>query len=310
MKKYFLLWNVVEKKCLASINELELTIEQLQKSENSIVIKSLFVYGVSTFENAMTDILKEFCKAWPQKMLGKEISLSKEQILNDTEVIVDTLLESSINKFIYGSLEKYISEFTKLLAIEEIPHVSELIEIKETRNLIIHNNMIVNAIYLSKCKNECVRATEQDINKQLPFDKKYAYDSLKLCIDVLSDNILAKLKDKYGSYTKIRAMKEIWDELFNSPILAFDDYWEYDDAGNLRHFINKNIGDYFNSCYSTTEEILVGKIMMHYWGSLQNIKGVNIDLFNTDRMYGDRKVKFLHLQDILFRYPQLFQQDI
>ena len=52
-------------------------------------------------------------------------------------------LDNSINKLTYGSLEKYISEFAKLLAIDMLPHVSELIEIKETRNLIIHNNLIV-----------------------------------------------------------------------------------------------------------------------------------------------------------------------
>lgn len=219
-------------------------------------------------------------------------------------------LDNSINKLTYGSLEKYISEFTKLLAIDEIPHVSELIEIKETRNLIIHNNLIVNTIYLSKCKNDCVRANEKDINKELSFDKSYAYASLKLCMDVLNRNILVKLKGKYSSFTKIRAMKEVWNELFNSPILEFDDYWEYDDNGKVLHFINEDIEAHFRVGYSTTEKMLMGKIMMHYWGSLQNIEGVNIDLFNTDRMYGDRKVKFLYLQDILFRYPQLFEQDI
>lgn len=309
MKKHFLLWSAVEKKCMASIKELDLTLQQLQKSENRIVIKSLFVYGISTFENAMTDILREFCKAFPEKIPSKEISLSKEQILNDTEVIVEMFLDNSINKLTYGSLEKYISEFAKLLAIDMLPHVSELIEIKETRNLIIHNNLIVNTIYLSKCKNDCVRATEKDINKELSFDKDYAYASLKLCMDVLNKNILAKLKGKYSSFTKIKAMKEIWNELFHSSILKFDDYWEYDGNGKLLGFINEDIETHFHVGYSTTEKMLMGKIMMHYWGSLQSIEGVNIDLFNTDRMYGDRKVKFLYLQDILFRYPQLFEQD-
>lgn len=309
MKKNFLLWNVVEKKSMESIKELTLTMQQLQKSENSIVIKSLFVYGISTFENVMTDILREFCKAFPEKIPSKEILLSKEQILNDTEVIVEIFLDNSINKLTYGSLEKYISEFTKLLAIDMIPDVSKLIEIKETRNLIMHNNLIVNSIYLTKCKNDCVRATEKDINKKLPFDKEYAYKSLKLCVDVLNENILVKLKDKYGSFTKIKAMEEIWNELFNSPILKFNEYWEYDNNGNLLGFINKDIETYFYNGYSTTEKMLMGKIMMHYWGSLQNIERINIDLFNTDRMYGDRKVKFLYLQDILFRYPQLFEQD-
>ena len=122
--------------------------------------------------------------------------------------------------------------------------------------------------------------------------------------------MLIELKKKYGSYTKIKAMKEIWSELFNSPILEFDDYWEYDAQGNLRSFKMDDICDKFEISYSTTEKILMAQLMMHYWGTLANVDSISADIFNLARMYGERKEKYLGLQSILDEYPILFTQDI
>lgn len=308
MKNNFLLWNVVEKKCRASINELENTLEQINQNENLIVVKSLFVYAVSTFEIAITDILREFCKANPFKIPTKELKLSKEQILDKRESLIEVLLDTGINNLTYGSLEKYATDFSSILEISQFSHIDELIEIKETRNLMVHNNLIVNKLYLSKCKESCIRANESDINKPLPFDKSYAYASINICIKILKNDVVDKLKEKYGSYTKIKAMKEIWEWLFKSPILNFDEYWEYDNKGNLLNFKKDDINSMF-SIYSTTEKILMALIMMHYWGSIRQIDSINADIFNLKAMYGERRSKYLYLQGVLDKYPELFTQD-
>lgn len=120
MKKNFLLWNVVQRKNDDAIQEIEKVLNQINTSENEIVLKSLFVYGMSTFENALTDILREFLKAFPQKIPEKSLVFTKEQIINDSEIMLDTFLEYAINQLTYGSLEKYLSTVTKLLAIDEI----------------------------------------------------------------------------------------------------------------------------------------------------------------------------------------------
>lgn len=310
MKKNYLLWDVIEKKCRISIIELEKTLEQIKQNENDIIVKSLFVYGVSTFECAMTDILREFCKAYPHKIPTKEMSFTKEQILNQEEHLVELLLDTGINNLTYGSLEKYATTFAKLLGINTFSHIDELIEIKETRNLIVHNNLIVNRIYLSKCKDSCRRASEKDINRKLPFDKEYARKSIELCINIFGDDVVKILKDKYGAYTKIKAMKEIWAELFQSSILDFDEYWDYDDSEHLIGFKQDDIEAMFEVGYSTTEKTLMALIMMHYWGSIGQIESISADIFNLNNMYGERKVKYLFLQDVLDRYPDLFTQDI
>lgn len=310
MKNNFLLWNVIEKKCRTSINELEKTLEQINQNENIIVVKSLFVYGVSTFEIAMSEILREFCKVNPNKIPTRELKFTKEQILDQQESLVEILLDTGINNLAYGTLEKYATTFSAILEIDQFSHIDELIEIKETRNLMIHNNLIVNRLYLSKCKDSCRRATEKEINEPLLFDKEYVDKSINTCINVLKNDVVDKLEKKYGSYTKIQAMKEIWDELFKSTVLKFDDYWEYDNRGNLLQFKKKDIKDMFEVCYSTTETILMALIMMHYWGSLRQIDSINADIFNLNKMYGERKSKYLYLQCVLDKYPDLFTQDL
>lgn len=309
MQKNFLIWNVIEKKCRYALNELENTLEQIKLNENLIVIKSLFVYGVSTFESAMTDILRAFCEAYPYKIPTKEMQFSREQILGRHEVMVEMLLDTGINNLAYGSLKKYATKFSTILEIRELSHIDRLIEIKETRNLMVHNNLIINRLYLAKCEDSCRRATEKDIHEKLNFDKRYADESINICIDVFKNDILNELKKKYSSNTKIKAMQEIWNELFHSSILNFDEYWEYDEEGNLLSFKKDNIVSLFETGYSTTEKTLMALIMRHYWGSIRQIDSVNADYFNLNTMNKDRRDKFLFLQDVLDRYPDLFTQD-
>ncbi len=310
MKKNYLLWDVIERKCRISIIELEKTLEQIKENENDIIVKSLFVYGVSTFECALTDILRAFCKAEPHKIPSQEMKFTKDQILEQEEHLVEIFLDNGINNLAYGSLEKYAATFAKLLEINKLSHIDELIEVKETRNLIVHNNLVVNRLYLSKCKDSCRRASEMDINKPLSFDKEYARKSIELCINIFRDEIVTELKTKYGAYTKIKAMKEIWAELFQSSILEFDKYWDYDESEHLIGFKKDDIEALFRVGYSTTEKTLMALIMMHYWGSIRQIENINADIFNLNNMYGERKTKYLFLQDVLDRYPELFTQDI
>ena len=310
MKKNYLLWNVIERKCIYAVNELENTLEQIKQNRNEIVIKSLFVYGVSTFESAMTDILRSFCEAYPYKIPTKEMQFSKEQILDQQELLVEMLLDTGIHKLSYSSLKIYATKFSEILSIKELSCIDRLIEIKETRNLMVHNNMIINRLYLAKCEASCRRATEKDINEKLQFDKQYAEESINICIDVFKNDIVNELKKKYSSKTKIKAMREIWEELFQSSKLKFDEYWEYDEQGNLLGFKKDDIASLFEIAYSTTEKTLMALIMMHYWGSIRQIESVNADYFNLKTMNKDRRDKYLFLQDLLDRYPDLFARDI
>lgn len=314
MKNDFLIWNKVEKDFCNANNELHNILEEIKKNENIIILKSLYIYGVSTFENIMTDTLRYYITSFPGKIKEKSITITKEELINERDFLIEKTIDKAVINLSYESLDKYLKSLTDIFDIIEIPEniTSKLIEIKETRNLITHNNLRINTVYLSKCRPDCIRANVKQLNEKLPFDKKYACDSIELCKQILCENIYLPLKEKYSSHTKIKAMKEIWEYLFNSPILEFDEYWEYDANGKLLafHLDQNTLRSRLRSGYSTSESILMSYILMHYYGSLSSLDdSINIDLFNPTYLYNERKIKFLYLQDIFFRYPELFQQD-
>lgn len=313
MKKDFLIWNKIEKKFNIANNEINNILEEINKTNNKIILKGLFTYGVSTLENIMTDILRDFIIAFPNKIPEKSIEVTKNELINERDFLIEKTIDKTINNLSYGTLDNYLTKFSEILSIDKIPIkvTNQLIEIKETRNLIIHNNLKVNTVYLSKCKPDCIRANVEQVNKELPFDKTYASKSIEFCKQILSGYIYKPLKDKYSTHTKIKAMKEIWDYLFDSIILKFDDYWEYNIEGKLLHFqLDQEIlNARLKGGYSTSEKILLVYILMHYSGSILLLEGINIDLFNPGFLHNERRIKFLYLQDILFRYPELFCQD-
>lgn len=315
MKKYFFAWKEVNDALNSASNEILSTIDELNRAKSDIVLKSLFTYGVTTFENAITDTLRQFIVGFPDKIVEKKIEVTKNELIENLNFLVEQTIDKSINSLTYGSLETYLATYCKIVCIEKIPDndLYDLIEIKETRNLLVHNNLKINTVYLSKCKEGHKRANEEQINQKLPIDVEYAINSLVLCHKVILEYLYKPLEKKYSVFTKRKMMQEVWNELFNSPILEFEEYWEWKDDKLMAFKL-----DYETLCarlevgYSKTEKLLFLYICLHYWGSLSNvsdIRGVNLDIINPNSLYGNRKEKYLYLQDILFRYPYLFEQD-
>ncbi len=49
--------------------------------------------------------------------------------------------------------------------------------------------------------------------------------------------------------------------------------------------------------------------MLRYWGDMRGTEDADLSLFNIDTMFGERKEKYLYLQGVLDKYPELFRQD-
>ncbi|WP_338542307.1 hypothetical protein [Paenibacillus tundrae] len=182
---------------------------------------------------------------------------------------------------------------------------------KETRNLLVHNDLKVNEIYLAKCKNY-KRASDKDINKYIDFDEEYIKECLNLCVDFMDSYLLTKLQMKYKDYTKIKAMKEIWDYLFDTPILKFDDFWEHDGTYlNYFKMDEETLKAKITMC-STTEKMSLFYLLIQYSDSLVEayLEKYQYRLLSLGNLHGKRKEDHIYLQAILTKYPRLFQQDI
>jgi hypothetical protein len=100
--------------------------------------------------------------------------------------------------------------------------------VKETRNLLLHNNLLVNSFYIKRAG----RLRRDADNGKLPLSQAYVIDGCKN-LQALVQELQDRLNSKYSSYTRLAALRRLWEYLFSSPIMPFDDLWIVDEANDV-----------------------------------------------------------------------------
>lgn len=233
-------------------------------SDDSIIREGLFVLSVSTFENALLDSLRIFLKAFPQK-LSNSYSVSKKSLISDN--ILLEVIDGTILKISYKNIEEIFKELQDYFGIDEIaPSQNEInivIEFKASRNLLIHNNLVINNLYESTAG----ALKRSSSGRKLEIDDNYLANCLSVQTNILN-NINNKLSSKYNNYTKIAALKELWTYTFgDSSILTFEEEWEVNEDRD-------SISAY--KAQSSKRNMLSSgeRILFDFW--LTNIIGENI----------------------------------
>ena len=100
--------------------------------------------------------------------------------------------------------------------------MDELVEIEETRNLLLHNDLVVNEIYGGKAGP---KLRSDRIPSRLPVDIAYLRHTTDAMLTLVR-HVEGRTTAKYGRYTKLAALKSLWEYLFQSPVMRFEDYWD------------------------------------------------------------------------------------
>lgn len=118
-----------------------------------------------------------------------------------------------------------LKTFTDALAITDPPLdgalIGRVVEVKETRNVLLHNNLRVNRLYIERAGQSRRQCGD---GSKLPLTREYVEEA-RLALDGLIQDLRARMIVKYGSFTRLAALRRLWDHLFSSPIMQFDDYW-------------------------------------------------------------------------------------
>jgi hypothetical protein len=265
----------------SKIAEVKEIVEQ-EENKKEIVFQGFFVLVVSYFENMITDILTYYLKKVPYKIDCKEFKFTKDEFFNND--LISLQIEKFVHTLSYKPFQEILDCFFKTLSIDSgyrDKYVTELIEIKERRNILIHNNCIVNRIYLEKTG---IKDNDR-LNKKLLIDKGYLLNSISTIHDFISC-IEKSLKEKYSKYTKIKLLKDLWKYIFTSPVLQFDDYWIYneekDEVGAMNHPACED-------SISHSEKMFLGIWRSHF------TFGVKIDGFSIKGLDNENKKKMLFL---------------
>ncbi|MGD0832239.1 MAG: hypothetical protein ABR907_14960 [Terracidiphilus sp.] len=199
-------------------------------TSESIELRGLFVLMISAVETMLTDIYVYYLHSFPEKFDFKDTKFSKDDIISANLAIdlIEQQVEKSAISQAYGSFPELLRSIMKTIDITEPPLDTDLIdrivEAKETRNLLLHNNLKVNHRYITRAGR--FRRTE-DEGSNLSLTQKYVREVCEN-LTLLIMNLEARMIAVYASYTRLAALRRLWDYLFSSPIMEFDDFWVTD----------------------------------------------------------------------------------
>lgn len=230
-----LLKNELIKPISQALERIEKIRERKANNVDNIILEGLFALAVSSFENSITDTLRVLFTGIPDKLDIKSENISKLELIDGNPL--KQAIENKVIAVSYKSLQEIITFFTTstnlnsdLITDDEL---NSLLEIKATRNLLIHNNLVENNFYIQTAGP--YRRNSIGNDQKITIDQDYLYQSLIILRNVLQ-KFLIGLESKYAQYTKIRAAKELFNYIFKTPVMVFDNEFDVDEERDVISF--------------------------------------------------------------------------
>ncbi len=204
--------------------EFELINNEIALLNREFLRKGVFAYVFALFESSLSECLKRYLNEIPSKLPIQDGTLKKNKNELVNVIFTYKVLESWVDEYIvgisYGTTMNFLTKFCELLSITDVSNLfsDSLNEKKERRNLLLHNNLIINNKYI---ENTNISAYEK--GSKLEISNEYLIETINEMKELFSVLEL-KLSEKYSKFTRTKVIKDIWNYLFDSPILRFEDH--------------------------------------------------------------------------------------
>ena len=191
-----------------AIREMNRDSEQVKEIINKAIDKdlyySLFTFIIAQVEGFMRDVIS-LCLHFDNKRLKtpfqeidliKKIEVSEIIDCNDKEDIISLVIERDLTSIFYARPQKQKDYFQRVLGVSVVEVLwNNWIEHKATRDIIVHNNGIINEMYLTKVKKENARG---NLGERIKVDKKY-FDKSLADLKSLIGNISSTLQREFNN---------------------------------------------------------------------------------------------------------------
>lgn len=282
--------------CSEVIKIINKSIDVVNKDTNEFdeeFMKAWYIYTYSVFESTLTEILRYYLLAFPEK-IDKNITISKEQLSASpltSDVTLD-IIQSFIRGYSSDTLVSYISFFTKILAISVNVNDDKIQQIAKKRNIIVHDrfSLVINHKHIN------IKNIMDMKNVELEEGIKYLKE---LLIEMAK-----QIQNKYNQYTFEKVCRTIWDETFSTPLLKFDDVWSIDE--DVIHINN------FESAKKKYNELSRGEktlfsIFIHQYSSTINEKWFRFaDISAICSLDVNSRKKLINIIQLFIAHPYLF----
>lgn len=281
-----------------SINELELIFKDKLETKPDYILKGTFVYIISLFESSFTECLKRYLIAFPDKISDGKFSGKETKYLLEITFasdVIEFIIEDFLHEYTYKNVSEIMKRTFSLLEIDSNKinfNNDELVEKKERRNILVHNALRVDKKYIWNTKCDA-----KNIRKKLRIDEKYITETIVLTKSIL-DKTKKELIQKYGEYNRSKLLRNVWNYVFDSPLLIYEDYWNKDDF-----FIFENGKKFDISGLSSGEKTRLVYWIQHYSADIVDrffdFKEMNMSAYRSKHMN--------FLVEFFNKYPLILQ---
>ncbi len=156
---------------------------------------STFQHFVSLFEDFFFGLLRQWLAAYPGSLSRKQVEMAAVLKAPDKAAIVLAVVDKELNDLKYERLADWFAHLERLtnLGCPTAAEIEKLAEIKASRDILVHNNGVVNAIYVGKA-GRCARYHD---GEKLEIPEQYhreSWETIKKVVHDLSVAALAKTR--------------------------------------------------------------------------------------------------------------------
>ncbi len=163
-----------------------------QEYVTGYLAEATFQHFVSLFEGFLGGFLRLWLNAFPHGVKEKSEKQDKQVRLetvlkcSSKAEIIATLVDEQVHRLQYKSLPKWFEYVEKRvhLGCPTNDEIERLTEIKATRNILVHNKGIANAIYVDKDGNPRARVS---VGEKVEVREDYHHESWQLIKQVITD---------------------------------------------------------------------------------------------------------------------------
>lgn len=164
--------------------------------------EAFLVTAVSQFESFLADVLVNFFNQYPLRIT--EVvqgvpacpSIPPRDLMSapDKDQLVQRVLADHTANVFRQRPSLYMAYVAKVVGVKNDPSFSDYFEIAATRDLVVHNNRVVNGLYLEKSGKKA----RGQLGEKLAVDKDYYYAALGN-LKKVSGAIKRDVEKKYGA---------------------------------------------------------------------------------------------------------------
>jgi hypothetical protein len=154
-------------------------------------LSSTFHQFVSLFEDFLFGLLRYWLAAYPDSLSNKQVEMSAVLNAPDKAAIVLTVVEKELNELKYKRVGKWFEYLERLakLGCPTDEAIERLAEIKASRDILVHNNGVANAIYVEKAG----RLARCQDGEKLEISEQYHRECWEIIRNVIHDLSAAAL---------------------------------------------------------------------------------------------------------------------